>query len=238
MILRFPTGLYQDTGQLPEGVAAGNVTFVISNEEPKRSDIVVVQLPVSEEIKPSPAPLYSEADRREAFGELVYTLVESNRTESGSNKKLFGIGDFLEFDTDDIELPDLLGVPRQVDIQHNTNLIDYADAGLTIEEISEITTSATTKKRELESEIALLQSQVVNLQSAALENQKRINETRKLISAVSQIVESNDSILIKLQTRESDLELERDTIISSINTTNNLLKDTYNSLLEISGLVH
>lgn len=238
MILRFPSGLYQDAGQLPEGTDTGNVTFVISNEEPKRSSIVVVQLPVSEEIKPAPAPLYSELDRREAFGELVYTLVESNRTESGSNKKLFSIGDFLEFSDDDVELPDLLGVPRQVDIQHNTNLIDYADAGLTVEEISEITISATAKKRELESEVASLQSEVANLQSAALENQKRINEIRKLISAVSQISGSNNSILIKLQTRESDLELERDSITNSINTTNDLLKDTYNSLLDISGLVH
>lgn len=238
MIITHPTGLYQDAGQLPEKTESGNVTFTISNDDPRRSNIIVVQLPVSEEIRPAPPSLYDDATRREAFGELVYTLVESNRTQSGSNKKLFGIGDFLEFDTEEFELPSLFGIPRQVDLQHNTNLIDYADAGLTIEEINEITASATTKKRELEAEVASLQSEISDLQTNALENQKRINETRKLIAAVSQIVGSGDAKLIKLQSRESDLLIERDAIATAINDTNTELKAAYNSLVEISGLVH
>jgi Mg2+ and Co2+ transporter CorA len=169
---------------------------------------------------------------------LVYTLVESNRSEPGSNKKLFGIGEFLEFDTEDVTLPDLLGVPRQVDLQHNTTLLDYADAGLTTDEINEITSSATAKKKELEGTVAELQVKVGNQQTAAIENQKRINETRKLISAVSQIISSDDTILKKLQSREQDLLVERDAIITLINTTNAELKTAYDQLVKISELVH
>ena len=239
MILRFPTGLYQDAGQLPTDPSdVGNVTFVISNDSPKRSDALFIQLPVSEEIRPAPAPIYDDATRREGYGELVYTLVESNRSESGTNKKLFGIGEFLEFDTEDIDLPDLLGVPRQVDLQHNTNVLDYADAGLTTDEIDEITASATLRKKELEGVVAELQVQVSNEQTAAIENQKRINETRKLISAVSQIMSSDDAILKKLQTRESDLLIERDAIIALINNLNTQLKTAYDQLVKISELVH
>ena len=239
MILRFPTGLYQDAGQLPTDPSdVGNVTFVISNDSPKRSDALFIQLPVSEEIRPAPAPIYDDATRREGYGELVYTLVESNRSESGTNKKLFGIGEFLEFDTEDIDLPDLLGVPRQVDLQHNTNVLDYADAGLTTDEIDEITASATLRKKELEGVVAELQVQVSNEQTAAIENQKRINETRKLISAVSQIMGSDDAILKKLQTRESDLLIERDAIIALINNLNTQLKTAYDQLVKISELVH
>ena len=239
MILRFPTGLYQDAGQLPEDPSdSGNVTFVISNDIPKRSDALFIQLPVSEEIRPAPAPIYDDATRREGYGELVYTLVESNRSEPGTNKKLFGIGEFLEFDTEEVDLPDLLGVPRQVDLQHNTTLLDYADAGLTTDEIDEITASATLKKKELEGAVAELQVQVGNEQTAAIENQKRINETRKLISAVSQIVGSDDTILKKLTTRESDLLIERDAIIALINSLNSQLKVAYDQLVKISELVH
>lgn len=239
MILRFPTGLYQDAGQLPVDPSdVGNVTFVISNEAPKRSNALFVQLPVSEETRPAPAPIYDDATRREGYGELVYTLVESNRSEPGTNKKLFGIGEFLEFDTEEIVLPDLLGVPRQVDLQHNTNFLDYADAGLTTTEVDEIVAQATTRKKELEAEIAELQVQVGNQQAAAIENQKRINETRKLISAVSQIIGSDDAILKKLQTRESDLLVERDAIVALMNELNTDLKTAYNQLVKISELVH
>lgn len=239
MILRFPTGLYQDAGQLPEDPSdSGNVTFVISNEAPKRSDALFIQLPVSEEIRPAPAPIYDDATRREGYGELVYTLVESNRSETGTNKKLFGIGEFLEFDTEVVDLPDLLGVPRQVDLQHNTTLLDYSDAGLTTAEVEEITASATLKKKELEGTVASLQVEVANQQTAALENQKRINETRKLISAVSQIIGSDDAILKKLKTREADLLIERDAIVVLINDFNNQLKAAYDQLVRISELVH
>lgn len=239
MILRFPTGLYQDAGQLPTNPSdVGNVTFVISNDIPKRSDALFIQLPVSEENRPAPTPIYDDATRREGYGELVYTLVESNRSEPGTNKRLFGIGEFLEFDTEEIDLPDLLGVPRQVDLQHNTNVLDYTDAGLTPAEIDEIVSSATLKKKELEAEVAELQVKVGNEQTAAIENQKRINETRKLISAVSQIISSDDTILKKLQTREQDLLIERDAIIALINQYNDELKVAYDQLVKISELVH
>jgi hypothetical protein len=239
MILRHPTGLYQDAGQLPSNPSdVGNVTFVISNDVPKRSNALFIQLPVSEETRPAPTPIYDDVTRREGYGELVYTLVESNRSDPGTNRKLFGIGEFLEFDTEDIVLPDLLGVPRQVDLQHNTNVLDYADAGLTTAEIDSIVVSATLKKKELENQVAELQVQVDNESTAAIENQKRINETRKLISAVSQIVDTNNTILKKLQARESDLLIERDTIMALINEFNTQLKVAYDQLVKISELVH
>lgn len=239
MILKFPTGLYQDAGQLPKSPDdAGNITFTISNESPKRSDALVVQLPVSEEIRPAPASVYDDDTRREAYGELVYTLVESNRSLPGTNKKVFSIGEFLEFDTEDIELPELLGVPKQVDLQHNTNLLDYADAGLSTAEITSISIAAAGKKKELENTMASLQMQISNQQTAAVENQKKINETRKLVAAISQIVDSNDSIMIKLNTRESSLVSERETIITSINDLNTQIKLIYDALIKISELVH
>lgn len=239
MILKFPTGLYQDAGQLPKSPSdAGNVTFTISNEIPRRSDTLVVQLPVSEEIRPAPSSLYDDNTRREAYGELVYTTVEANRSLAGSNKKIFSIGEFLEFDVDDIELPELLGVPRHVDLQHNTNLLDYEDAGLSLDEITSITLAAATKKKELENTMASLQMQISDQQTAVTENQKKINETRKLISAISQIVSPDDAIMIKLNVREDELVAERDVIIAAINNTNTLIKSTYDALVKISELVH
>jgi chromosome segregation ATPase len=168
---------------------------------------------------------------------LIFTLVDAKRTLPGSNRKTFEVGEFLNFEDEELTLPDPKAVPNQVDLQHNTNLLDLSDAGLSEDEIEDLNQKSATKKKELENQFASLQAQVSDKQIEISENQKRLNETRKLISAVSEIVASDDDLLVRLQDREEDLLAERDTLIVSTNDLNTQSKQVLDSLINVSEIV-
>lgn len=244
MIIRFPTGLYADAGQLPIAPAdAGNVTYVISNEDPRRPQDVTVQLPLAAEIAPRPPLAYDDKTRRAQLGPLVYTFVDANQTQTGSNRKMFEVGEFIDFSTEEIALPDQTPVPSVVDIQHNTNVLDLADAGLTEDEINSLVDLSTTKKKELEDQLATVQSDISNQKIAISENQKQINEVIKIINAVRVVVNipegstQHDPILDQLLTRQADLELARTALVDGLDTLNSQATVILNNLLSVSELV-
>lgn len=239
MIITHPTGLYAQAGQLPTNPEdSGNVTFTISSDDPARSIALVLQLPVVEELRPRPPLIFNDAERRLSVGELVYTLISANRTQTGTNAKLFDIGEFLEFDDidDELELP-TISAQSVVDIQHNTNLLNLPGAGLSDEEIDEVTELSTQRKKELEDEVAALQGQIDSTKSAISENQKQLNETRKIIDAVTELGSGGSVILDNLVAREETLTVERTELITTLNQLNTDLVSAINSLLKVSTLV-
>jgi len=231
--------LYQDAGQLPQSPSdVGNVIYTISNEDPKRSNALVVQLPVAEEIRKRPGIVYNDKDRRVAFGELIYTLIEANRTETGTNRKLFDVGEILEFDDDDIVIPDQMKIPKQVDIQHNTNLLDLEDIGLSVDEINSVITQVENRKKELENKVAEFQSLISNNQTLIQENQKKLNETHKAMNAVKiAFNDASNPIVLKLLAHVEELSNERDTLIATVNSLNDEASKAFDELIKVSTLV-
>lgn len=244
MIIRFPTGLYQDAGQLPENPSdAGNVTYTISNEEPKRPQDATFQLPLAAEIAERPPLQYDDKTRRAQLGPLVFTYVDAKQTVPGSNRKLFEVGQYLDFSSEEIDLPEQTPVPAVVEIQHNTNLLDLQDAGLSEDEISSLIDLSTTKKKDLENQLAFIQNQISDQKIAITENQKQINEVVKIISAVRVVVNipegstQSDPLLDQLLARQADLELARTALISELNNLNTQATTTLNALISVSELV-
>lgn len=231
--------MYQDAGQLPQSPSdVGNVIYTISNEDPKRSNALVVQLPVAEEIRKRPGIVYNDKDRRVAFGELIYTLIEANRTETGTNRKLFDVGEILEFDDDDIVIPDQMKIPKQVDIQHNTNLLDLEDIGLSVDEINSVITQVENRKKELENKVAEFQSLISNNQTLIQENQKKLNETHKAMNAVKiAFNDASNPIVLKLLAHVEELSNERDTLIATVNSLNDEASKAFDELIKVSTLV-
>lgn len=238
MIIRYPTGQYKDAGQLPETPSdPRSVTFTISNEAPLRPNNIVYQLPISEEEHARPPLIYTDAERRTSYGELVFTTVKANRTSTGSNTKLFATGEFLEF-SDETAIPiDQPAIPLSVELQHNTNILDLSNAGLTPEEITSITQQSAVKKKALEDSLAGIQAQILNGQTAVVENQKDVNETRKVLAAVQQVLQPTDPIVLKLQTRETELLAERDSLSTQLNSLNVQATQIYNALINVSVIV-
>ena len=96
MIIKFPTGLYKSV--LPINGKSGNITYTISSMSPPRPFINAVKLPTIEELKVTPDKVFTDEERREQLGELVFTVVNSNRSLPGSNTKTFEIGEILAFE--------------------------------------------------------------------------------------------------------------------------------------------
>lgn len=243
MIIRFPTGLYEDAGQLPVNPStAGNVTYVISNDDPLRPKDVTVQLPLAQEIAQRLPLAYDDKTRRAQLGPLIFTYVDANQTITGSNRKMFEVGQFLDFNTEEIALPDQ-AIPAKVDIQHNTNLLDLEDAGLSTDEINSLIDLSTTKKKSLEDQLTATQNELNNQKIAISENQKQINEVVKIISAVRVVVNipegstQHDPTLDQLLARQADLELARTSLIAELNNLNSQATVILNNLISVSELV-
>ena len=75
MIIRYPTGLYNLFGSIND---APNITWHISNNNPPRSNDVIIKIPLSEEIRQAPISSIDRKVRRKAYGDLVYTINEVN----------------------------------------------------------------------------------------------------------------------------------------------------------------
>lgn len=238
IIIRYPTGLYEDAGQLPKDEQdPKSVTYVISNDEPVRADFLVLQLPFSEEVRSRPPLAFDDSQRRLAMGELVYSLVSASRSEPGSNRRLFDVGEILDFETETEELPGQSVVPTTFDIQHNTNVLDLNDAGLSDVEIADLNIKFADKKKELEGEIAALQIQIGDTRTSITENQKQINENNKIINAVKLVSTSNDPLLVKLLNRSTELDAARTAFLNNLEVLNTQVAAAYDSLLQISTLV-
>lgn len=242
MIIRFPTGLYRSI--LPTDTTSGSVTYTISGDPPK-SDIQVIRLPVIEEEKSLPEAIFSEDERRPQYGELIYTIAKSGRSNPGSSIKQFEVGEILEFeDNSNTEEIILSSIPNTIEIRHDTNVLDLESAGLSEDEINLITTESEKKKQILEEQFTTQKAELNDFDVALAENQKKLNENKKAIRAVRIIydipendLEFNNDVYQKLLTNKNNLESERDILISNRNSKVVEVEATYLSLARISELV-
>lgn len=234
MIISYPTALYKD--EIPGVGDSGNVTWLISSTDPPRSDVNFIQLPLAETLRKRPPPEYTAHERRRRLGNLVFTLVEGAQGVAGSGKLQFEIGQIFDFDeTDDVPTATTALVPKQVDLQHNTNLLDLSSLGLTDAEIVAVTDQSEARKKVLEDEISILQSEIDDLQVAINENQKTINEANKVFDAVT--ILQDEALVKKLEQKIASLKSQRTVLIDQLNEANSAVAERYDELLSISQLV-
>lgn len=243
MIIRFPTGLYRTI--LPSETGSGNITYTISSQDPPARTVRSIQLPVAERLRPLPSPTFDLETRRASFGELVYTLSKANRSDPGSNTKQFEVGEALEFEDDPtVNTPVFTAAPRDVEIQHNTNLLDLDQSGLTEDEIAEVVLESERRQRELDKQFSTQQSELQSIETNIRENQKQINEVNKAIRATraafnipDEETNPTNEILVKLLNRRVELQNVREQLISDQNTKSAEVETTYRDLLRVSQLV-
>jgi len=243
MIITAPTGLYK--GILPTENSSGNVTYTISTQDPPRANITVLQLPIAEELATAPDEVHSEKDRREQFGELIFSLVQSSRNLIGaSNAKTFEVGEILDFEVG-IPTEDLVNVrsPDDIEIQHNTNMLNLENLGLTQEEIESLEEQSAVRQKELEAEFAQKQNELKDFDNEIRETQKTINENNKALRAVQTILglpdgaTSDDPIFQKLSGNDVDLNNKLADLITERNVTAQEVADIHKLVLKVSELV-
>ena len=243
MIIRFPTGLYKPI--LPTGSQSGNITWTISTEDPPRSPVRLTQIPVAEELEPNPDRIFTDRERRGQFGELVYTIARNSRSNPGSNVKQYELGEDLAFEINPPEQEVLpLESPKELEIQHNTNLLDLESLGLTEDEIASLVEGSEERQVKLESEFNMKNIEARNLETSIVENQKKINETNKAIKATREVFEipdgdltNSNEIYQKLLATLADLEIQREQLIADRNAIVQDLKSITESIRRVSELV-
>jgi hypothetical protein len=243
MIITAPTGLYRSV--LPKSGESGNITYTISTQEPPRTNVRATRLPVSEELEPAPDEIFNEEQRRAQFGELVLTIAEASRSNPGSNTKMFEVGEILEFEENppEEELNDIKA-PSNVEIRHDTNILNLEAAGLTEEEADLLTKESERKQAQLEKDFIQKKTEIDDIDTEIRENQKGLNETNKTIRATREVfdipendLDNDNAIYQKLLRNLANLEVQRDLLISERNKAGAEAEEIYRSIIRISELV-
>ena len=221
---------------LPTEYSSGNVIFTISNNEPPRTQTSTLQLPYASTIRVRESGI-SDQERRLTVGDLIFTVTTGLQQNPGSNKKAFEVGQFLEFGDQTSPSGEILNVPVDIVIQHNTNLLDLESSGLNNDQISDLLEQSVNKFNELKKSLAVLQSEASNISVKIVENQKSINEQNKIINVAKIITGTNSVIYIELTAKLALLQQEQSNLLAYQMTNKTETENVYNQLLTISVVV-
>ena len=237
MIIDTPTALYSSV--LPTFDGVGNVTFTISSYDPPRPVISPTPLTRGQSVRSLPPKIYDPLTRRTAFGELVFSVSSGSQTIIPASTKAFEVGQILDFDDvpEDIPTVAVLNVPDTIDLQQNTNVLDYEAAGLTPDEVQSIQDTAQLQMTAKVDDINALKTQIMDYQTQIQDNQRSLNEIQKLIDATTVLFGTDTSIPDKLLAKQQELQVTRLALISSANQLIALAQVEYNQLLEIKEVV-
>ncbi len=236
MIIRFPTGLYKNVLPKVESDST-SVTYTISSTDPPRTELQFQQVPTGVERQLRNFPIHTLQTRRAANGDLIYTISKSNYSNVGWGAKQFEVGQVLEFSTVDESTVDPLLV-GDTEIRHDTNLLDYDAIGLSSAEQDLIKSSADAQFKELSDELNVLKMSHSDTSILLNTNQKTINEVSKAISALGQLsTDGISSIVAKLNARLTELTVEKNTLIETLNSIAAEASSVSDSLKQLSELV-
>jgi len=229
MIIKFPTGLYS-TALPSKPEDAGNVTFLISNTTPPRSNLLFPKVPTGIVEKRKPPKEVVLVNRRSTFGNLVFSISKSTRKEEGNNARQFEIGQVLDFNDTSGQVVDLMLVGTVTEIRHDTNVLDYEQMGLTPEEEQAIAELSLLTQDQLANRLNDLKQlrgdaeQVINVQ------QKLINDTTKTITSLTVTLEEGpttgtasteasvvEQLLVKLKAKRDSAFVIRNQAVADAN---------------------
>jgi hypothetical protein len=237
VIIKKPTSLFRSI--IPQSASdRGNISWTISSENPPRALNRFQEIPLAEQIKPLPDKVFDREEYRESLGDFVFSVSRSSKNVSGSSKKQFEVGQILEFDSSITSGLTTTEVPQTIDIQQNTNEIDYASLGLSESEVMDILESGEAAFGGLVSDINSLMSSIEDDKIGINENQKLLNEIIKVKNAaIVSFGGTGNDIVALLEEKETDTQAEIDRLITEVNSLNVSVKQKYDELLQVREVV-
>jgi len=206
MIINYPTGLYGSV--LPhEPQDSQNVTFLISNTSPPRADLLFLKIPVGVANRQRPPDTLTPEQRRITVGDLIFTVSRSSRGQVGNNAQQYEIGEVLGFDNVWLKATDPMLVSVKTEIQHNLNVYDYAELGLTEADVAVINEQSLSSFNDITDRLNCLRMARADAEVRINTNQKIVNEADKNIAALEvMLVDGADPdievLLVKLRKRK------------------------------------
>lgn len=184
MIINYPTGLY--AARLPSDMQnGGNVTFVISNETPPRTDLLYQKIPkvlIGKQKTARPRELVA---RRPTMGDLVFTITKSTRTAIGNVEKIYETGQVLEFATEPVRAVEPMLVPDKTEIVHNVSRINFEGLDIQQSDIDKIESNSLVIYERLKSTLNKIVADRKQYEEIIITNQKIVNDANRTISALT-----------------------------------------------------
>jgi hypothetical protein len=220
VIIKYPTGLYASV--LPSGPQdAGDVTFTISSTVPPRSDLLFPKIPPGVSNRPRPQRTITAVTRRNALGQLVYTINQASRSATASSLQVYEVGQVLEFGTFTPSLPlTPFFAGSSSEIRHDTGLLDYTRLGFSSDQQATVQAYGNATYSAQEQLLVAARQNYSNIQVAISENQKTYTEAGKALDALIAMSSVDPVILAMiadLTARRLSLNSERGTLVNQAN---------------------
>lgn len=249
MIIKFPTGSYATVlPSQPED--AGNVTFLISNTTPPRSNLLFPKVPSGIVDKRKPPKEIILIDRRNTFGNLVFSISKATRKEEGNNARQFEIGQVLNFDEVSGQSVDTMLVGTTTELRHDTNVLDYEQMGLTPEEEQAIAELSLLTQDQLANKLNELKQLRGDAEQVIHVQQKLINDITKTINSLNVTLEEGpttgsasteasvvEQLIVKLEAKRDAAFKTRDQAIADANRYANEASEVLDQLRTVGTLV-
>jgi len=198
MIINYPTGLYKTA--LPVGTKSGNITFVISNGPPPRTNLLFPKIPSGIVVREKEPKTISDQQRRDAVGELIYSSSYSSKSIAGDSSNMYEIGQVIDFDDNASGSIDPMYVSARNETKHNTNQFDYDKLQIDASEVALLNKVSSETQKLLSDKLNSAKEKRANAEEKITAQQKIINESNRNISALEVMIlnSSEDDDIVDL----------------------------------------
>ncbi len=243
MIINFPTGFYADAlPQTPE--ESGNITFVISNTRPPRSDLLFPKIPKGVDDRRRIVSPFDPVADREQVGDQIFSISQASRAEEGSNIQQFEVGHILDFDDSTVQATDPMLVRQTTELRHDVFKVDFDALGLTGDEQELINDETAKARNTLVAALNTAKRERADAEVRIAELQKSINNLNRAIDAL-QVVTDNDAttesevddLVDKLTAQLTVTQTALSAAIETANTQAQIAADTLAELRTVSTIV-
>jgi hypothetical protein len=174
-------------------------------------------------------------------GALIFTVSVASRQRTGNNAKQYETGEILGFDNLWLKTADPMLVSEKTDIQHNLNMYNYPELGLTQNDVDLINEQSLSSFDIVTNRLNNLRVVRADAEVRINTTQKTINEANKNIAALEAMLQTSgttdpdiEELLLKLRTRKLLAEISLAQAVQTANTTAIAAEEELNKLRAIA----
>ena len=235
MIIAYPTGLYVSV--LPKSPSdPGPVSWTISSNDPPRMKDTTIQLISFNRLQAPQPKSITPYELSTYLGDFIFNISTANANNTAIGSKIYEPGQLLDFgDAQDINVANP-AVPPVIELQQNTNLIDYAALGLTPGQVTSFLQSANQKFLDLVSSINSAFANIQNVQNSIMDNNKLLSEVTKALGS-AKVVYGSGIIIDALTAKQTEITSLIASLTSELDVLNTNYAGLYNELLALREVI-
>lgn len=212
MIINHPTGSYRLPASPDD---ATSVTYLVSNTEPPRSDLLAPRIPRGIELRGQNVEPPDQILLQDTYGQLAFVTSQASRTNASNNYSQYVVGDILEFKPATDNVVDPMLVSKSTQTQFNLVQTDFAAIGLTAEEQAAVVAEIAQARVDFTNQLNALKQSRANAEIQINTLQKNLNDVVRSISVLESI--GSTVALDKLKAAKITLEADVAAAVAAAN---------------------